>query len=85
LFFNFALEYAIRRIQKNQVGPKLNVKHLLFVYADDANLLGDSIDTIKKNTQSLIDAGKEVDLEVNAEKSMYMYVAVSSPECRAKS
>jgi hypothetical protein len=44
--------------------------------ADDVNLLGDNIDNIKKNTQTLIDAGKEVGLEVNI---------VSSPECRAKS
>jgi hypothetical protein len=35
LLFNFALDYAIRRVQINQVGVKLNVKHQLFVYADD--------------------------------------------------
>jgi hypothetical protein len=34
-------------------------------YAEDLNLLGDDIETIKKNTQTLIDAGKEVGLEVN--------------------
>jgi hypothetical protein len=36
------------------------------------NLLGDDIDAIKKNTQTLIDAGKEVGLEVNTEKTKYM-------------
>jgi hypothetical protein len=35
------------------------------------NLLGDNIDTIKKNTQTLIDASKEVGLKVNAEKTKY--------------
>jgi hypothetical protein len=41
-------------------------------YADDVNLLGDNIDTINKNTETLIDASKEVGLEVNIEKTKYM-------------
>jgi hypothetical protein len=36
-------------------------------YADDVNLLGDNIDTINKNTETLIHASKEVGLEVNVE------------------
>jgi hypothetical protein len=44
-------------------------------YADDVNLLGDNIDTINKNTQTLIKASKEVGLEVNVEKTEYMLVA----------
>jgi hypothetical protein len=39
--------------------------HQLLVYADDVNLLGYSVDTIKKNTQTLIDTSMEVGLEVN--------------------
>jgi hypothetical protein len=74
LLFNLVLEYVIRKAQGNQVGLKLNGTHQLFVYADDMNLLGDNIDTINKNTESLIDASKEVGLEVNAEKTKNMFI-----------
>jgi hypothetical protein len=44
-------------------------------YADDVNLLGDNMGTIKESTESLTDADKEVGLEVNAEKTMYMFLS----------
>jgi len=47
--FNFALEYAIRRVQVNQDGLKLNGTHQLLAYADDVNILGGSVDNVKKN------------------------------------
>jgi hypothetical protein len=45
--FNSALEYAIRKIQENQVGMKLNDTHHLLINADDVNLLEDNINTLK--------------------------------------
>jgi hypothetical protein len=50
---------------------KLNGTHQLLAYTEDVNLLGDNIDTVKKNTETLIDASKEVGLEINVEKTKY--------------
>jgi len=50
LFFNFALEYAIRRVQVNQDGLKLNGTPYPLVYAgadDDDDILGRTVHTIK--------------------------------------
>jgi len=74
LFFNFPLQYAIRRDQVNHDGLKLNCSHWLLVYADDINILDRSKHTIKKTEASVV-ASKETALEINAEKTKYVVMS----------
>jgi hypothetical protein len=66
LLFNFVLEFTIRRVQD---GLKLNGSYQLIVYADDVNTLVGSVHTVKKNTEALLVASKEICREVNADKT----------------
>ena len=74
LLFNFALDYAIKRAQVNQDGLILNGTHQLLAYADDVNILGGSVHTVKENAEALVAATKEIGLEVNADKTKYMVI-----------
>jgi hypothetical protein len=46
---------------------ELNGTHQLLVYADDVNLLGDSVSTIKENSETFLEASMAIGLEINAE------------------
>jgi len=72
MLFNFALDYAVRRVQGNQGGLKLNGTHQLLVFAGGVNILGGSVHTIKENAEALVVSRKEIGLYVNADKTKYM-------------
>jgi len=72
LLFNSVLEYAIKRVQVNQDGLKLNDTQQLLAYADDVNILVGSVHTVKENAEALVVAAKEIGLEVSADKTKYM-------------
>jgi hypothetical protein len=72
LLFNFAVGYTIKWVHVNQNGLKLHCSHQLLVYADDVNILGRSVYTMKENAESLLMAIKDIVLEVNADKTTYM-------------
>ena len=61
MLFNFALEYAIRRVQVIQDGLKLRGIYQLQIYAGDVNILGRNVHTIKENAEALVVASKALD------------------------
>jgi sorting nexin-29 len=75
LLFNFALEWAIRRVQVNQNCVKINGTQQLVAYAGDVNILGGSTRAVKEIAESLVIATKEIGLEVNADKTKYMVMS----------
>jgi hypothetical protein len=81
LFFNFASDYAIRKVQGNEVGLELNGAHELLIYADDVNLLSDSRDTIKKDKATLFEGWSR---NKRREDKVHDYVPLSEPKTQLK-
>jgi len=54
---------------------KLNGTHQLLAYADDVNILGASVHTLKVNAEALVVANKDTGLEVNVDKTMYLVMS----------
>jgi len=75
MLFNVALVYVIRRVQVNQDGLKLNGTHQFLAYADNVNILGGSIHTLKENAEAFVAATREIGLEVRADKTKYMVMS----------
>jgi hypothetical protein len=53
----------------------MNGTHQLLVYADDVNLLGDSVNTIRECSETFLEASRDIGLEINAEKTKYMIIS----------
>jgi len=54
---------------------KLNGTHQLLAYADDVNILGRSLHTLKENADALVTDTRENELEVSADKTKYMVMS----------
>jgi len=74
---NFALEFAISKVQAKHSVLELNGAFQFLVYAVDINLLGKGILTINKNTEALLESSKEIVLQLNAETTKYMSMSMS--------
>jgi len=59
-------------VQAIQKGLKLNGTHQLLVYADDVDTWGESVHTVKKNTENIVVDGKDIGLEVDAGKTKHL-------------
>jgi len=77
MLFTIAFQLRFWWVTANKGGLKLDGTHQHLVYADDINLMGECILTIRKNIQAFLVTSKETGLEVNAEKFKYTLL---SPE-----
>ena len=76
LLLNFAVEYAIRKVQETNLGLDINGTHHALAYADDVKLIGHAIIAIERNADVFLNACKDIGLAVNTGKTKYMEMDV---------
>jgi hypothetical protein len=74
LLFSSALEYSIMKVQENQEKLELNKTHQFITYADNVNSLGENRNTINKNKEALLEAGRKAGLELNMHKKKKLHL-----------
>jgi hypothetical protein len=82
LFFIFASQYCIRNAQENAEGLEFQETHQILFYAEDVNILGENMNTVRKIKEYLLQDSKEIGLELNTEKAKH--IVVSSPNFRTR-
>ena len=75
VLFNLVLEYAIRRVQANHEGLKVNGTLQLLIYVGDVSIVSGNTYTAKKNTKSLIATSEQIGVAVNAEEAKHMAIS----------
>ena len=74
LLSNFALEYAIRKVQETRLGLEMNGNQQVLAYANDVNLMENDIKTLERNADVLLNVCKDIGLAVNIRKIKYMEI-----------
>ena len=74
LLFNFALEYAIRKVQETNLELDMKGANQILAFADDVHLIDDDIKTIERNADVLLNACKDIGVALNTGKTKYMEI-----------
>ena len=74
LVFNFALEYATKRVQATQEWLQFNGLYQRQVCVDDVSLLRENLNIIKKNSLALLVTSKQIGLEADTEETKFLFM-----------